>query len=190
MRISAVRRDGWHGSGGPGGSGGSGWRRRASLLAAIAGLLAVIAPGARALTWQRDLSQPLVEAEDGKMVLDQVSLCRYQPPGVEPSERRYFHLRVHSEAPDGSFISPDNFVAVTVSLTTRIILGLAERVPDVSPLQAFRALRCKGVSSPLGEIEHELRYEMKKEGIEVKRTNRLTGERTREVLAWSDLYPE
>ncbi|MGH0036960.1 MAG: hypothetical protein ACQGVK_18185 [Myxococcota bacterium] len=145
---------------------------------------------AAALTWQRDLSKPLLEVSDGKMVMDQVSLCRYQSPGSGTAERRYFHLRVHSEAPDGAFISPDNFVAVTVGLTTRVILALAERVPDVSPLQAFRALRCKGVSSPLGEVEHELRFEMKSEGIDVKRTNRLTGERIREVMKWSDLYPE
>jgi hypothetical protein len=162
----------------------------AGLVAAIGLLLSGPTGEAQALTWQRNLGQPLVEAVDGKMVIDQVSLCRFQKPGAEPSERRYFHLRVYSEAPDGAFISPDNFVAVTVSLTTRIVLGLAERVPDVSPLQAFRALRCKGVSSPLGEIEHELRYEMKPEGIEVKRTNRLTGERIREVMKWSDLYPE
>jgi len=145
------------------------------------------APG---FTWKRNLSEPLIHARDGKMVFEQVGLCVYQPPGDATDPQRSFHLKIYAEAPDDSFISPDNFVAVTVGLTTRVVLALAQRVPDVSPLQAFHALRCKAVSDPPAEVEHELRYVFKHEGIEVRRINRLTGERTLEVIAWNDLYPD
>jgi hypothetical protein len=107
---------------------------RVFLGAAFLGAFCV---GASAQDWGNMLSENLVTIESGKMVFEEFGLVKLQLPGYEQSR---FQVKLHSEAPQDGIISRDNFVALTSSYFTIILLeslAQAYQVTAAESLEAF-----------------------------------------------------
>ena len=89
---------------------------RAFLCAAPLSFLCLTAS---AQDWRQELGEELVTIQAGKMVFDEFGIVKIQFPGFEEDR---FQIKLHSEAPQGGVISRDNFVALTSSYFTIILL--------------------------------------------------------------------
>jgi hypothetical protein len=99
--------------------------------------LSLLAASAHAQDWREKLGADLVTIRDGKMVYQEFGVAKIEFAGYEPSQ---FQLKLYSEAPQAGAISRDNFVGLSASFFTLIMVESLAQAYDVTAaafLEAF-----------------------------------------------------
>ncbi|MDP2325590.1 MAG: hypothetical protein Q8N51_16395 [Gammaproteobacteria bacterium] len=126
--------------------------------------------------WKKELAGPLVTISGGKMIFQEFELCTVTPtaPGSEPLT---VQVKTRSEAPAGTFISRDNFIALTAMVS---VLQTAALGDD----------NCKTLSAPIGDPDLTIDIHMTKEGFQVASEYVRTGQKNSVTTRWQNLFAE
>ncbi len=108
------------------------------------------------------------------MVYEEFELCTI-PPAEQDQDEYTMQIKTHSEAPAASFISRDNFVAVTVATAMALAQGAAD---------------CKTLDAPIGNPDFEISIFMTSAGMQLEVNDTTTGQKDRSTILWQDWFGE
>ena len=148
-------------------------------------LLSLVSIGASAQDWREKLSAELVTIEAGKMVFEEYGLVKLQFPGYEESR---FQIKLHSEVPQGGAVSRDNFVALTSSYFTIIMMESLAQAYQVTAAEFLEAFDYTELESLIGTADLEMNLFMTNEGLQIEIVNTSTGEQMRHTMTWAEVY--
>jgi hypothetical protein len=132
---------------------------------------------AAAQDWKKELASPLVRLAGRKMLIEQHELCAIPSAQKEQLRPSSLQVKTRSEAPQGKFVSRDNFVAITTAVALNVLaqLGGAE---------------CKTLKAPIGSADLEISIQMTEEGFQVEYHDTRTGQKSRNTTRWEQLFAQ
>lgn len=142
---------------------------RALVLLLVSGTAMAVEP------WQKELARSLVKVEPGRMIFEEVELCTV-PADAGTADSRSLQVRTRGEAPAGTFISRDYFVALMAVM--------------VGSIDEDEELDCKPLASPIGNPDVEIAVRMTKDGVQVESKDNRTGQSDTVTNRWQDLVAE
>jgi len=134
-----------------------------------------------------DLLEPMVEIQDGKMIIESYTLDKISLPGYDPMQ---FQVRHYAEAPAEGVIGRDNFVALTTALNLMLLqqsFAAALNVPASAFLDAYDI---QDLDAPIGTPDLELTLIVAAGGIQIEIKNTTTGEVSRMTQTWAEFRGE
>lgn len=143
----------------------------------VASIVAIVSGSASAEdNWRKELAGPLVIIAGGKMIFQEFELCAVTStaPGSEPLT---VQVKTRSEAPAGTFISRDNFIAITA-------------IVSASLTAEFGNDNCKTLNAPIGDPDLKIDIHMTKEGLQVASEDVRTDQKNSVTTRWQDLFAE
>ena len=156
------------------------------FVLALMGLSLLTSTGSAQEDWRAYLQKDLVQVQGGLMVFDVVSLERLEFPGVEAIQ---WQVKFHSEAPVEGIISHDMFVAVSAQIQDMLLTTTLSEAYEVSFSDFLDAHYSEPLDALIGTPDLELNLVMSSGGLQVEIFNTLTGERERQTMTWTDLFP-
>ncbi len=135
--------------------------------------------------WREELSSEQVIERDSMYVYEEYGIVEIQFPGLEPVK---FQVKLSSEAPADGTISRDNFVALTVTTDILILLAGFGQGYDATVSEFLDAYDYTELDAPIGTPDYEINLRMTGEGMQIEFVNTATGEVSREVLTWEEVY--
>ena len=134
-----------------------------------------------------DLLEPMVELQDGKMVIEFYTLDRISLPGYDPMQ---FQVKHYAEAPAEGIVSRDNFVAITTALNLMLLqqsFASALNVPASAFLDAYDI---QDLDALIGTPDLELTLVLAAGGLQIEIKNTRTGEVSRTTQTWAEFRGE
>lgn len=133
----------------------------------------------------QDLSSDLVVERDGMYVYEEYGIARVQLPGNDLVK---FQVKLSSEAPADGTISRDNFVAITVTTDILVLLAGFGQGYDATVSEFLDAYDYTELDAPIGTPDYEVNLRMTGEGMQLEFVNTATGDVSRTVWTWEEVY--
>jgi hypothetical protein len=133
--------------------------------------------------WKAILSAEKVQVANGKMTMEQFSLCKVTVPGATKSS---LQMRTYAEAPVNAGISRDFLVAFQASTRTVMVLTMGSAFSKGTTVDALKALDCDPITAPIGKVDMEINLYMTADGFQMAVVNGATGTTTQESKRWEE----
>ena len=134
--------------------------------------------------WRQELARDYAKVQGDKLVIDDYSLVKLAIDGYEPTQ---FQVKVHSEAPSGGLISRDQFVAMTSSFATLILVNSLSEAIAVPASEFLQGFSSQTLTTPIGTADLELNFFMTNDGVQVEVVDTSTDTRNRVVWTWAEV---
>ena len=157
-----------------------------STIVVTALVLSLFLPSfASAADWKAMIAADRVKVANGKMTLEEYSLCKVTVPGAAKSS---IQVRSFAEAPVGAGISRDFFVAFQAMNETFLVLAMGYAVANGTTVDVLRALDCDPIAAPIGKVDIEINVYMTSDGFQLAVVDGTSGETTQESQRWEDAF--
>ncbi len=127
--------------------------------------------------WKAELGRDLVQKHQGKLKIEEFSLCTITPQWGGEGKRLQF--RSYAEAP-ADLVSREILVRWFADYEARV----------ASKFEEQGRLTCKTIGAPIGKVDLELTLLMTPEGLQWEMTDHQNGRQERVTRAWSEVYPD
>ncbi|MFN7146361.1 MAG: hypothetical protein ACK4YP_21490 [Myxococcota bacterium] len=160
--------------------------RFVSMWVFVSVLLTAALP-ARAADWRARVSADIVKFVDGKMKLEHFKVCEVKVPNARKSS---LQVRTYAEAPATGAISRDFFVSSHATMSTMMEGILGQQAAGKSGVSPLKALDCKRVDAPIGQVDYDFAFYMTVEGYQIDIKDHVTGESGRESKTWESTFKD
>lgn len=156
--------------------------RSSALLVGLSfGLL--VPSAALAGDWKTTISKDRVQIGNGKMTMEEFSLCKVTVPGAKKSA---IQMRTYAEAPVNAGISRDFFVSFQSMTQTFMVLTMGSAAAKGTTVDALKALDCDPISAPIGKVDMEINLYMTGDGFQMAVVDGTTGKTSQSSTRWED----
>ena len=157
---------------------------RAALLATTLLLGTFIPTMSHARDWKSIISSDRVQIANGKMTMEEYSICKVTVPGASTSS---LQMRAYTEAPVGA-VSRDFLVSSHAKNRTIMVVGLGIVATKGTSVSALNALDCAPITAPIGKVDLEMNLYLTAEGYQRAFVDGSTGKTTQESKRWEDVF--
>ena len=147
-------------------------------------LLGTLLPSfAFAADWKSLISADRVQIVNGKMTMEEFSLCKILTPGATKTS---LQMRNYAEAPVNSGISRDFLVSFQAMTETALVLTMGIEAAKGTKLEPLKAFDCDQIAAPIGKVDVEINLYLTADGFQMAVVDGSTGKTTQESERWED----
>lgn len=159
-----------------------------SACKAVVVLLLAVAPvQAQEVDWKAELSEDLVEIQDGKMTMTEYSIVKLEMQGQQTNP---VQIKVYAEAPEDGIISRDNFVNLTSLISYTTLLELYANAYNLSASEYLQAVDIEPIPNPIGTPDVEMNLFATNDGLQIEYVNTANNQRQRITMTWKELFAD
>ncbi len=158
-------------------------RLRATAIVLFLGLF--LPSMATAGDWKTIISKDRVQVVNGKMTMEEFSLCKVTVPNASKSS---LQVRTYAEAPVSAGISRDFLVSYQARTKTFMLLSMGAMLAKGTSVDALKALDCDPIAAPIGKVDLEINLYLTPDGFQLAMVDGSSGKTTQESKRWEDVY--